>query len=144
MKNLLSTLFWIALIISLTQSTYSQSTTFTYQGKLNDATVAANGSYDFRFSLIDNGSSAQVGPLLTRTNVPVTNGIFTVQLDFTFGTINPFSSGADLSLQIEVKRSADVGFTLLTPTQKINSAPYSIRAASSATSESAADSQKLG
>ena len=122
----------------------AQTTTFTYQGKLNDSSIAANGNYDFQFALFGGSPLAQVGPTLTRTSVPVTNGIFTVQLDFATGSGTPFQTGGDLFLQISVKRSADVSYTLLSPSQQIYSSPYSIRAASSANADTATNSTQLG
>jgi hypothetical protein len=58
------------------------------------------------------------------SGVTVTNGIFTVQLDF--GS-TPFM-GADRYLEIRVKKPSDATYTTLTPRQKLTSAPYAIRA----------------
>jgi hypothetical protein len=61
-------------------------TSFTYQGRLTDAGTPANGAYDLRFTLFDAASGgAQVGTTLTRDDVAVANGLFTVSLDF--GTV---------------------------------------------------------
>src|SRR5215468_2381370 len=62
---------------------FAQGTAFTYQGRLNDGVNPANGSYDVTFTLFgaSSGGSPIAGP---RTNSPtaVTNGLFTVTLDF--------------------------------------------------------------
>ena len=58
-------------------------TAFTYQGKLTDGGPSANGLYDFEFTLYDavtNGT--HVGGPLPLSAVGVTNGFFTVTLDF--------------------------------------------------------------
>src|SRR6266571_4931802 len=64
-------------------STSAQGTAFTYQGRLTDGTNAANGRYDLTFAVF-NASSAgtQFGNTITNTATVVTNGIFTVTLDF--------------------------------------------------------------
>ena len=115
------------ILFACTVSARAQTTAFTYQGKLTDSAMAANGNYDLSFALYDAATSGnQIGATLTRANVNVANGIFTVGLDF--GT-NPFP-GADRFLQIAVKRPADANFTTLTPRQQVTSTPYAIRALS--------------
>ena len=58
-------------------------TAFTYQGRLKSAGQPANGNYDLKFTLYDAASgSGQVGSPVTRAPVIVTNGNFTVLLDF--------------------------------------------------------------
>src|SRR5690554_369979 len=58
-------------------------TSFTYQGRLTDGGSPANGSYDFEFRLYDAlDGGAQVGSTITKENVTVTDGHFTVLLDF--------------------------------------------------------------
>ena len=48
----------------------AQTTTFTYQGKLNDSSMLANGSYDLGFALYDQPTGGnQIGVGLTRANV---------------------------------------------------------------------------
>src|SRR5262245_42527705 len=61
----------------------AQGTAFTYQGRLGDNGTAANGSYDLTFALFTVSSGAgQVGLTQTHTAVGVSNGLFTVKLDF--------------------------------------------------------------
>ena len=68
---------------------FAQGTAFTYQGRLNDGSNAANGSYDLTFALYlgSSGGSAVAGPL-TNSTVGVSNGLFTVTLDFGSGVFN--------------------------------------------------------
>ncbi|MFN3330433.1 MAG: hypothetical protein ACK419_05870, partial [Pyrinomonadaceae bacterium] len=62
---------------------FSQTTEFTYQGRLTDSSVAANGQYDFQFKLFDaQVAGTQQGSTQTVTGVQVVNGIFTVVLNF--------------------------------------------------------------
>ena len=54
------------------------STSFTYQGRLNDGGNAANGSYDFEFKLYDAASSGtQVGSTVTSTPTATPTGTVT-------------------------------------------------------------------
>ena len=62
---------------------HAQGTAFIYQGRLNDGSNPANGSYDLTFTLYPAGSggSPTAGPL-TNSVTGVTNGLFTVAMDF--------------------------------------------------------------
>src|SRR4051794_881174 len=67
------------------ESAIAQTTAFTYQGKLVDDCCPATGLYDLTFTLYDNpgpGLTGQKGPIVALAHVPVTNGLFTVSLDF--------------------------------------------------------------
>jgi hypothetical protein len=106
----------------------AQTTVFTYQGRLTDGALAANGSYDFQFALFDQlaggSQQPQPGPItLTKTSVTVTNGIFTVTLDFGVSALN----GNDRYLDISVKKSADPTYQPLIPRQQLTSSPYAVQ-----------------
>src|SRR5215831_7693752 len=75
--------FAILSCISLEPLAFGQGTAFTYQGRLNDGANPANGSYDLTFTLFATNSlgSPVAGPL-TNTATALTNGLFTVTLDF--------------------------------------------------------------
>lgn len=112
-----------ALALALTSPLEAQPGSFTYQGRLVDGGVAANGSYDFRFGLYSSGGTQW--SVVTILGVPVTNGIFTVALDF-----EPFFIGADRFLEVRVKPAGSADpYVTLSPRQPILSAPYAIRAA---------------
>ena len=98
-------------------------TSFTYQGKLNVGGSPANGSYDLQFALYNALSGgSQVGSTITDTNVNVTAGLFTVQLDF--GSV---FDGTALYLQIGVRPGGSSGaFTTLTPRQALTATPYAV------------------
>ena len=100
----------------------AQDTAFTYQGRLNDGTNPANGEYDFQFYLRDTGSGGNpVGPTNGIGVVGVTNGLFTVTLDFG----NQFP-GDDRWLEIGVRTNHAASFVTLAPRQKMTPAPYAI------------------
>jgi hypothetical protein len=95
------------------------STAFTYQGELSSNSVLANGDYDFRFILYSaDVGGAQIGPIVTQAAVPVTQGIFSVQLDF--GVV--FGS-ADSWLDIAIKPAGGPTYTPLSPRQAVTPAP---------------------
>jgi len=130
---LLTTTF---IILLLAISSWAQSTTFTYQGKLTDSSLPASGIYDFQFILVGGSPLGQVGPTLVRPGTTVTNGVFTVQLDFSTGNNNPLVLGNGVLLRIGVKRPADAGFTTLTPDEPITSAPYAMRSVAALSADS--------
>src|SRR5437773_11281069 len=77
--------FILTILVALSglQSASAQ-TGFTYQGKLTDDCCPATGRYDLTFRVYDNAGT-QLGNILAYAAVPVTNGLFTVNLDFGSG-----------------------------------------------------------
>ena len=137
----------LALIIAFAAWVASgQTTTFVYQGKLQDGGIAANGTYEFEFRLYDSMSGGnQVGVGMTGYSTTVTNGIFAASLNFGTGV---FNSPEFRFLEIGV-RLAGSGqpYTALQPRQQVTSTPFAIRAISSQQAESALiseDSNNLG
>lgn len=97
------------------------TTTFTYQGYLAESGAPADGQYDFDFRLFDAlTGGAPIGPIVVRPNEAVSNGTFTVALDF--GTLN----GTAGWLEIKVRRVGGPSFILLTPRQRLTPAPYAM------------------
>jgi len=112
---------------------FAQTSSFIYQGRLTDGGTAANGNYDLQFAIFDSLSGgAQVGSTQTINTVPVSNGVFTVSLDF---GANAFT-GASRFLEISA-RPAGGSFTLLTPRQQVTSTPYAIRSANASSADTA-------
>ncbi|WP_162015840.1 hypothetical protein [Chloroflexus aurantiacus] len=98
-------------------------TAFTYQGQLQKNGSPYNGTCSFQFSLWDAVSGgAQVGSTLTQTGVTVSNGLFTVTLDFGTGVF----TGDVRWLQIAVQCSGDSGYTTLSPRHALTAAPYAL------------------
>ena len=65
-------------------SASAQTTAFTYQCRLTDGGSPASGIYDLRFTVYDAlTGGAQQGVTLTNAATAVSNGLFTVTLDFT-------------------------------------------------------------
>ncbi len=103
------------------------NTSFTYQGQLNDGGNLANGAYDFEFALYDALTGGiQVGSTVTLNDVAVSNGLFTVELDF--GSV---FDGTALWLQIGVRPGNSSGaYTPLDPRQALTATPYATYASS--------------
>jgi hypothetical protein len=99
-------------------------TAFTYQGLLIDGGNPANGEYDFEFKLYDASSGGtQIGSTVTLGDVTVTEGLFTVKLDFGSGAFN----GDARWLDIGVRPGASTGaYTTLDPRQGLTPSPYAL------------------
>src|SRR5262249_39065489 len=130
-NRLLAVAFGLAF---LSAAASAQTTAFTYQGKLADTGTPANGNYDFQFKLFDQLSGgAQQGTTQALTNVTVSAGVFTVQLDF--GACGSCFDGASRFLDIAVKPSSGGSFTPLSPRQPITSTPYAARSTNAAAAD---------
>lgn len=112
------------LVFFLIESGFSQGTVFTYQGKLDSNGSSANGTYDLRFRLSGDslGTALIGGPVLVNGQF-VTNGLFTVLLDF--GSV---FNGSNYWLQVDVKTNGAGSYTTLAPLQPITPTPYAIMA----------------
>lgn len=145
MKKLFSPLAFVAALAALlisTQPAPAQSATaFTYQGQLQSNGSPANGNYDIAFQLFNaltNGSA--VGPSLTNSATGVSNGLFTVTLDFGPGIF----TGSNYWLDIGVRPTgASNAFAELTPRQFLASTPQSVYALNSGTAANAASASNF-
>jgi hypothetical protein len=91
---------------------------FTYQGELKASGVPMNGTADLVFKLFD-AVNSQVGPTITADDVPLTDGRFTIELDFTNGGVLPgIFDGNERYLEITVNG------TLLSPRQRLSPTPH--------------------
>jgi len=101
-------------------------TAFTYQGQLMDQGVPANEEYDFIFKLFDDPvGGAQVGDDVEIEEWFVSDGLFTVELDF--GT--DVFTGDALWLEVSVRLSDGGGeYTELSPRQPLKATPYALYA----------------
>jgi hypothetical protein len=101
-------------------------TSFSYQGRLTESGVPANGNYDLEFRLwgaVSGGT--QVSPAITNSMVAVSNGVFTVDLNFGGGMFDGSARWLSIGLRAA---GAVVTFTPLTPRQPITAAPYALYA----------------
>ncbi len=109
-------------------TTFAQGMAFTYQGQLQSNGGVASGTYNLQFSLFTTniGGTAVAGPV-TNTGVLVTNGLFTVQINF-----GSFAfTGETNWLQIGVETNLTSTFMILTPRQQLTPTPFAIYAENS-------------
>jgi hypothetical protein len=146
MKNIFLGFICLVSVFIFANSASAQTTSFVYQGKLQDGGVAANGTYQFQFRLYDTDAGGnQIG--LTLSDIPaiVTNGIFAVNLNFGAGA---FNSPNFRYLEIAVRlNGSGQPYTTLNPRQQITSTPFAIRALNAQAAETALladDTTKLG
>ena len=126
--------FLLALVAGLTLAQGPQSgagqapedvvgTAFTYQGLLRKAGAPVDAACDLKFGLWDaDPDGSQIGDTLSRPAVPLSDGLFTVQLDFGEGV---FQSDARY-LEIAVLCPGDPDYVTLAPRQALTPAPYAL------------------
>jgi hypothetical protein len=126
MKTIGQSLLLVLLSIGFQFSTvFAQGTAFTYQGQLRTYGSPASGTYDLTFTLFSTnfGGVVIAGPV-TNSAVKVTNGLFTVLIDFGPGVF----SGAANWLEISVKTNGATTFTTLAPRQQLTPVPSALYA----------------
>lgn len=119
-------------------------TAFTYQGRLQHQGSAAHGEFDFVFALFDSELAVvEITSPVELENVVVTEGRFTVELDF--GMV--IQAADEFWLEIGVRPGSSLeNHTLLSPRQYLYPSPrsvFALRAATSDHSSHASDSDKL-
>jgi hypothetical protein len=120
-----------------TAASASLGTGFSYQGRLDDGGSPANGTYTFRFRLYASLTGTdQVGDAVFIEDKQVSDGLFSVQLDF-----GQVFDGTALYLETAVRPAGETGeFDVLSPRQPLSPAPYALHAASIADGAVTADS----
>jgi hypothetical protein len=118
-------LLGLALALGLAHSALAQTTAFTYQGRLTDNGAPAHGNYDLSFSLRDSlTAGSPLGSPFGASAIAVTNGLFTVTVDFGAGLF----TGADRWLEISVRTNGSGGsYSTLSPRQPITPTPYALQ-----------------
>ena len=112
---------WLATILlalgllAATPTFAAIGTAFTYQGRLAQSGTTVSGTVDLQFEVYDQATGgASVGGPVSLANVVVTDGLFTVQLDFGATTFN----GDRRWLEIRVSSDfPTVPYTTLAPRQ---------------------------
>ncbi len=107
-------------------------TAWTYQGRLMDANVPADGLYDLQFSLFPDPvlNLGQIGPPIDVNDIDIIDGYFTVELDFG----NIAFKGDARWLQIGVRPwDSENRHTILSPRQEVTPTPYALYAQNAST-----------
>jgi len=133
MKTKLKLHLLLLTLLSLSGFAHAQGTAISYQGRLNDGGLPATRLYDFTFKVFDveAGGAALAGTVVLAA-VPVTNGLFTVTLDFGASVF----TGPARWLEIAVRTNgsaATAAYSLLSPRQALTPSPYAIFATTSGT-----------
>jgi hypothetical protein len=124
MKTKIQNLLIAVAILAGTNHIAAQGTAFMYQGRLNDGTNPVHGSYDLRFALYGAATNGnQAGNVLTNSATGITNGLFSVALDFG----NQFD-GTARWLEIGVRTNGNGNFSILAPRQPLLAVPYAVTA----------------
>jgi hypothetical protein len=126
MKRISLLLLPCVILMAFELSVCAQDTAFTYQGRLTQGDDPANGNYDFQFSLFSAPSGGTSLFAFSTNNVAVSNGVFTVTVDF---GESAFPS-ASRWLEIAARPNGALGFVTVSPRQPVTSTPYAIRALS--------------
>ncbi len=118
----IATVLLFALISQHTDA--ASGTAFTYQGRLANGTNAAGGIYDLQFTIYDSAASgnAVAGPI-TNSATSLSNGLFTVALDF--GAV---FDGSPRWIEAAIRTNGAPAFTVLAPRQAVTATPYAIYA----------------
>lgn len=114
----------LSMIDGRLSSAFAQGTTaFTFQGRLNALSGAANGSYDMKFAVWDANVAGDLiaGPI-TNSAVAVSNGLFTATLDFGPGIF----TGTNYWVEMAVCTNGSGNFVTLVPRQQLTPAPYAL------------------
>jgi len=121
-------------IFNFHPTTFAQGTAFTYQGRLDDSGNPVNGIYDLRFDLFDDitPGGPSTGMAITKSAINVSNGLFTVNLDF-----GGWIELGYIHLEISVRTNGGGAFAILNPRQTITAAPLAVFATSAGTAYSA-------
>ena len=123
---------WLALVALLltinaqVSTAQAQGTAFTYQGRLDAGGNPTSGTYDLQFAIYDSTNSPGnliAGPVAAVATT-VSNGLFTVTLDFGSGVF----TGASRWLDIAVRTTGAGSYTALSPRQPLTPAPYAVMA----------------
>jgi len=98
---------------------------FTYQGELRTGGAPATASFDMEFRLYGAAAGgSQIGPVVTRSAVAVSGGLFSVPLDF-----GPAQFAGDRQwLEIRIKPAGSGSFETLSPRTEVTATPYALSA----------------
>jgi hypothetical protein len=119
-KPIKDSLLTLTFVIVSAISAFGQGTAFTYQGRLESGGSVANGLYEMSFELYDAAANGNVvGTPVNVAPVAVSNGLFTVLLDYGAAPFN----GHDLNIF-----GSDMVPSTLHPRQPLTPAPYALHA----------------
>jgi len=116
MKNRIT--IGLCAMIAAGLTTGANAEPFTYQGRLDVGGAPANGFYDMTFTLADSAVGGFALSVDSINNVPVLDGVFTVEIDFPSALMN--SSSRWMSINVEG--------TILSPRVRMRETPRALNA----------------
>ena len=108
---------------------FAEETKFTYQGRLNDTVGAANGVYDFTFTIYDLPTGTGAFAVETNLAVGVTNGCLRPPSISGPSSVKRFSAGHSDGWKSRCDTNGATQFLPLNPRQRLTATPYAITAA---------------
>ena len=123
----------LVIALCMTGVSYAEpmGTAFTYQGRLVDANSPADGMYDFEFKLYSSPDFPVLVGSTVVDNLEVTDGYFTVQLDFGSDAFNGDARWLETGVRPGELEDPNT-YSDLSPRQELTSTPYAIYAENSA------------
>jgi hypothetical protein len=112
--------------LAASTAVFAQGTLFTYQGELSVSNLPTHGTFNMTFKLwtASTGGSQAGSTITTNGVIIVTNGLYTVYLDF-----GPqYNAGTPYWLELGVETNGAGSFTTLSPRQELTPIPYAITA----------------
>ncbi len=115
----------VTMLVAGSTASAQVTTAFSYQGQLKTSGNVVNSATDMQFSLWTLAvGGTQIGSTVTSLNVPVSNGLFSVPIDF---GVNPYASSQNLYLQVAVRNPAGSGsYSPMGSRQLLTPAPFSL------------------
>jgi hypothetical protein len=119
---------WICVLLASGLRMCAQGSAFTYQGRLNTVEGLAQGVFDFTFALHAHPlSDTPIGSTVHVDTATVSNGLFSVSLDFGAAAFN----GGARWLQVALRPAGKELLIPLAPRQPIAPTPYALFALNS-------------
>ena len=128
-------------ITILSGAVWAQGNAFSFQGRLNDGTTPANGSYDLQFRLYNAATGGtQIGTTTAlHPNTTLINGVFSDTLDFGAAAFNNPNS---VFIEIRIRPNGSPNaYTILGPRQQLTVVPFAVRAANATNADNATNAQ---
>lgn len=119
-----------ALVLLIPAAASAQGTAFSFQGRLTDGSVPANGNFEMQFKLYDTlAGGNQIGGTFSVPSISVINCVFSTELDLGGAAFD----GSPRFLEISVRPVGSSNpYTILSPRQHLSSVPYATRSKNAA------------